>query len=157
MEFHEASATHATSTHAFFELAGVFAARFFPADLFAQAFPIRLESLELGLHFAPVRIDTEHIVDPGFIPAAARGQPLAGLQFQGLASGAARDCHGAAWAGPGQPDRQPGLREPERVVDPDAGYFWLSCKTARNSEAGSNAIPGAARQLVRMHACLHRQ
>jgi hypothetical protein len=51
----------------------------------------------------------------------------------------------------------PGLAPNRLVVDPDAGYFWLSCKTARNSEAGSNAIPGTARQLVRMHACLHRQ
>lgn len=42
------------------------------------------------------------------------------------------------------------------VVDPDAGYFWLSCKTARQSEATSTAIPAAARRLVRIHACLHR-
>src|SRR5262249_47089256 len=31
------------------------------------------------------------------------------------------------------------------VVDPDAGYFWLSCKTARQSEASSTAIPASAR------------
>jgi hypothetical protein len=42
------------------------------------------------------------------------------------------------------------------VVDPDAGYFWLSCKTARQSEATSTAIPAAARRLVRIHGCLHR-
>jgi hypothetical protein len=42
------------------------------------------------------------------------------------------------------------------VVDPDAGYFWLSCKTARQSEATSNAIPTATRRLVRIHACAHR-
>ncbi len=48
--------------------------------------------------------------------------------------------------------------EPMRlVVDPTAGYFWLSCETARQSEASSTAIPAAARRLIRIYACLHRQ
>jgi hypothetical protein len=47
--------------------------------------------------------------------------------------------------------------EPERlVVDPTAGYFWLACETARQSEASSNAIPGAARRLIRIYSCLKR-
>ena len=50
----------------------------------------------------------------------------------------------------------PGLELTRLVVDPDARYFWLSCKTARQSEASSTAIPAAARRLVRIHACLHR-
>jgi len=48
--------------------------------------------------------------------------------------------------------------EPSRlVVDPDAGYFWLSCETATESERTSTAIPEVGRRLVRLHACLHRK
>ncbi len=50
----------------------------------------------------------------------------------------------------------PGLKPTRLVVDPDAGYFWLSCKTATRSEHTSTAIPAAARRLIRVHACLHR-
>jgi hypothetical protein len=50
----------------------------------------------------------------------------------------------------------PGLKPTRLVVDPDAGYFWLSCKTATQSELNSTAIPAAARRLIRVHACLHR-
>ena len=42
------------------------------------------------------------------------------------------------------------------VVDPDAGYFWLSCKTAAASEQAKRAVPTASRRLIRVHACLHR-
>jgi hypothetical protein len=42
------------------------------------------------------------------------------------------------------------------VIDPTAGYFWLSCETARQSEEISTAIPAAARRLIRIYACLHR-
>jgi len=50
----------------------------------------------------------------------------------------------------------PGLNPGRLVVDPGAGYFWLSCDTAKASEITSAAIPQAARRLVRIHACLHR-
>jgi hypothetical protein len=50
----------------------------------------------------------------------------------------------------------PDLKPARLVVDPDAGYFWLSCKTATQSEQTSTAIPAAARRLVRVQACLHR-
>ncbi len=50
----------------------------------------------------------------------------------------------------------PQLKPTRLVVDPDAGYFWLSCKTAMRSEQTSTAIPAAGRRLVRLHACLHR-
>jgi hypothetical protein len=50
----------------------------------------------------------------------------------------------------------PGLESTRLVVDPTAGYFWLSCAAARQSEETSSAIPAAARRLIRMHACLHR-
>ena len=50
----------------------------------------------------------------------------------------------------------PRLAPTRLVVDPDAGYFWLSCQTARQSEASSTAIPEATRRLVRIYACLHR-
>jgi hypothetical protein len=47
--------------------------------------------------------------------------------------------------------------EPTRlVVDPTAGYFWLACETARQSEANSTAIPAAARRLIRIYSCLKR-
>ncbi len=51
----------------------------------------------------------------------------------------------------------PRLAPTRLVVDPTAGYFWLSCETARRSEASSTAIPAAARQLIRLYACQHRQ
>ena len=50
----------------------------------------------------------------------------------------------------------PDLAPAHLVVDPSAGYFWLSCTTARQSEAASAALPQAARRLIRLHACLHR-
>lgn len=50
----------------------------------------------------------------------------------------------------------PGLAPARLVVDPDAGYFWLSCATATRSEQTSTAIPAASRRLIRLHACLHR-
>jgi len=42
------------------------------------------------------------------------------------------------------------------VVDPAANYFWLSCSTAAASEAADRVIPAPARELLRVHACLHR-
>jgi hypothetical protein len=50
----------------------------------------------------------------------------------------------------------PGLNPSRLVVDPSAGYFWLSCRTARESETTSTALPEQARRLIRLHACLHR-
>ena len=50
----------------------------------------------------------------------------------------------------------PGLKPMRLVVDPDADYFWLSCKTGADSERTSTAIPAASRYLIRVHACLHR-
>jgi hypothetical protein len=50
----------------------------------------------------------------------------------------------------------PDLAPARLVVDPSANYFWLSCRTARESEAASTAIPQQARRLIRLHACLHR-
>jgi len=42
------------------------------------------------------------------------------------------------------------------VVDPQAGYFWLSCQTATRSAERGTAMPAGARELVRRHACLNR-
>ena len=50
----------------------------------------------------------------------------------------------------------PGLAPARLVVDPSAGYFWLSCATATQSERTSSAIPPESRRLIRLHACLHR-
>jgi hypothetical protein len=50
----------------------------------------------------------------------------------------------------------PALAPTRLVVDPDTGYFWLSCKTATTTEQTSTAIPLQARQLIRLYSCLHR-
>jgi hypothetical protein len=50
----------------------------------------------------------------------------------------------------------PGLAPTRLVVDPDAGYFWLSCETATRSERTSTVIPAQGRRLIRLCACLHR-
>jgi len=42
------------------------------------------------------------------------------------------------------------------VVDPRANYFWLSCRTATRNQETDRALPVHSRQLVRLHACLHR-
>src|SRR5262245_5457724 len=43
------------------------------------------------------------------------------------------------------------------VVDPDANYFWLPCRTAAATSIGRRAVPLVTRQLVRKYACLHRK
>jgi hypothetical protein len=43
------------------------------------------------------------------------------------------------------------------VVDRDAGYYWLSCATARASEEADRAVPAQSRRLVRAYSCLHRR
>jgi hypothetical protein len=50
----------------------------------------------------------------------------------------------------------PGFAPARLVVDPRANYFWLSCKTATESQDSAGVLPVASRQLVRVHACLHR-
>jgi hypothetical protein len=50
----------------------------------------------------------------------------------------------------------PDLAPTRLVVDPDTGYFWLSCATATKSEQTSTAIPPQARELIRRYSCLHR-
>ena len=50
----------------------------------------------------------------------------------------------------------PGLAARRLVVDPSAGYYWVTCDTARRSEMTGTAAPAESRRLVRLHACLHR-
>ena len=42
------------------------------------------------------------------------------------------------------------------VVDPSAGYFWLSCERAAASEQADLPLPVESRQLIRVYSCLHR-
>lgn len=42
------------------------------------------------------------------------------------------------------------------VVDPDAGYYWLSCAMATAGEARPSALPKESRRLVRVLSCKHR-
>ncbi|MFZ1101271.1 MAG: hypothetical protein WAN86_00035 [Hyphomicrobiaceae bacterium] len=47
--------------------------------------------------------------------------------------------------------------QPRRlVVDPNDGYYWLSCETAAAHHQGNRAIPRESRRLVRVYSCLHR-
>jgi len=50
----------------------------------------------------------------------------------------------------------PGFDPARLVVDPEAGYFWLSCPIATRSAERGTAMPAGARELVRRHACLNR-
>ena len=50
----------------------------------------------------------------------------------------------------------PNLSPSRLVVDPTAGYFWLSCKTATDNRQARRALPVDARELIRVYACLHR-
>ena len=50
----------------------------------------------------------------------------------------------------------PRLAPARLVVDPDASYFWISCKAAKANEAAKRAVPAASRRLVRTLECLHR-
>lgn len=50
----------------------------------------------------------------------------------------------------------PGYDPARLVVDPQAGYFWLSCETATRSAADGTPIPAPPRELVRRHACFNR-
>jgi hypothetical protein len=42
------------------------------------------------------------------------------------------------------------------VVDPTAGYFWLSCALATEDARGARAIAAESRELIRAYECLHR-
>ncbi len=50
----------------------------------------------------------------------------------------------------------PGFAPARLVVDPKAGYFWLSCATAAANQEADRAIPVESRRLVRVYACRHR-
>ena len=43
------------------------------------------------------------------------------------------------------------------VIDPSAGYFWLTCQRATATEQADVALPVESRQLIRVYSCLHRQ
>jgi hypothetical protein len=42
------------------------------------------------------------------------------------------------------------------IVDPSAGYFYISCPVAKANEAASRAIPVESRAFLRAYACQHR-
>jgi hypothetical protein len=43
------------------------------------------------------------------------------------------------------------------VVDPDEGYYWLSCETATANRLAPRAIPARSREMIGADACLHRR
>lgn len=51
----------------------------------------------------------------------------------------------------------PGMRPRRLVVHPDAGYHWMTCRTAAESEQREGAIPWESRRLIMIHACQHRR
>lgn len=50
----------------------------------------------------------------------------------------------------------PGFKPARLVVDPHAGYFWLSCQTAKSNHEADRALPAESRRLLRVYSCLHR-
>jgi hypothetical protein len=50
----------------------------------------------------------------------------------------------------------PGFAPTRLVLDPTANYFWLSCKTATENREAERVVPTNSRELVRVHACMHR-
>jgi hypothetical protein len=50
----------------------------------------------------------------------------------------------------------PGFAPTRLVLDPNASYFWLSCKTATANREAERVVPTDSRELVRVHACMHR-
>jgi hypothetical protein len=50
----------------------------------------------------------------------------------------------------------PGFLPNRLVVDPSAGYFWLTCGRATATEQSDVPLPAASRRLIRVYSCLHR-
>jgi hypothetical protein len=50
----------------------------------------------------------------------------------------------------------PGFLPHRLVVDPSAGYFWLTCQRATATEQADGALPIESRRLIRAYSCLHR-
>ncbi len=50
----------------------------------------------------------------------------------------------------------PGYLPRRLVVDPSAGYCWLTCERATATEQADLALPRESRRLIRVYSCLHR-
>src|SRR5262249_11348435 len=50
----------------------------------------------------------------------------------------------------------PGLLPNRLVIDPSAGYFWLTCERATATEQADVPLPVESRRLIRVYSCLHR-
>jgi hypothetical protein len=50
----------------------------------------------------------------------------------------------------------PGFAPARLVVDPSERYFWFTCTVADESQEADRPVPVVARQLIRLHTCLHR-
>jgi hypothetical protein len=61
--------------HLFFQTGGIFSLAPRSADFLAQAFAIRVALLQSGLHFSPLGVDPEHLLDLRLVAAAAGRQP----------------------------------------------------------------------------------
>jgi hypothetical protein len=82
--------------------------------------------------------------DPGFVSSARIGRDL-----QALSWFSTTPYLSVLLAPRFQPRRL--------VVDPNGGYYWLSCETAAAHHEGNRAIPRESRRLVRVYSCLHRR
>lgn len=51
----------------------------------------------------------------------------------------------------------PDLSPSRLVVDPAAGYFWLTCSQSRQNEAVGQTVPKHALALIRDYSCRYRQ
>jgi hypothetical protein len=50
----------------------------------------------------------------------------------------------------------PGHLPKRLVVDPTAGYFWLTCRKAAETEQADLPLPVEGRRFIRVYSCLHR-
>jgi len=51
----------------------------------------------------------------------------------------------------------PGFAPNRLVVDPDEGYYWLSCETATANRLAARVVSERTRELIGADACLHRR
>jgi hypothetical protein len=51
----------------------------------------------------------------------------------------------------------PGFAPKRLVVDPDEGYYWLSCEVATANRLAPRAVPSRSREMIGADACQHRK
>jgi hypothetical protein len=65
----------ADASHSILQRGGILPAAARPADFLAQPFPVCVALLQGGLHFPPLRVDSEHFIDLRRVIAATGREP----------------------------------------------------------------------------------